>query len=154
MMNRVRDRLDDNDVSVVLLGRPYTLFSRDMNKGIPELFANEGVPVFEQDMLPKVDLGEVRELLNQVHWRQVKRILASAEAAAQSPGLYPVLVTSFKCAPDACTIEYFRRIMNRHGKPYLILQLDEHDSQVGYQTRIESAVRAFRNHLQGARPSE
>ena len=36
--------------------------------------------------------------------------------------------------------------MESHGKPYLILQLDEHDSNVGYETRIEAAVRSFRNH--------
>jgi len=29
----------------------------------------------------------------------------------------------------------------------LILQLDEHDSNVGYETRIEAAIRAFRNHF-------
>ncbi|HJX71414.1 MAG TPA: hypothetical protein VJ346_05660, partial [Bacteroidales bacterium] len=28
----------------------------------------------------------------------------------------------------------------------LILQLDEHDSRVGYETRIEAGIRAFRNH--------
>ena len=28
----------------------------------------------------------------------------------------------------------------------MILELDEHDSSVGYKTRIEAAVRAFRNH--------
>jgi predicted nucleotide-binding protein (sugar kinase/HSP70/actin superfamily) len=31
-------------------------------------------------------------------------------------------------------------------KPYLILQLDEHSSRVGYETRIEAAIRSFRNH--------
>jgi predicted nucleotide-binding protein (sugar kinase/HSP70/actin superfamily) len=36
--------------------------------------------------------------------------------------------------------------MESHGKPYLILQLDEHDSSVGYETRIEAAIRSFKNH--------
>jgi predicted nucleotide-binding protein (sugar kinase/HSP70/actin superfamily) len=36
--------------------------------------------------------------------------------------------------------------MNSYNRPYLILQLDEHGSDVGYETRIESAVRTFRNH--------
>ncbi|MCF7929712.1 MAG: hypothetical protein K9L68_13700, partial [Spirochaetales bacterium] len=63
-----------------------------------------------------------------------------------TPGLYPVLVTSFNCSPDSFLVEYFRRLADRAGKPYQILQLDEHDSTVGYGTRVESAVRAFRNH--------
>lgn len=32
----------------------------------------------------------------------------------------------------------------------LVLQLDEHDSRLGYETRIEAAVRAFRNHNESA----
>ena len=36
---------------VVLLGRPYTVLSEWMNKGVPETFASMGVPVFYQDML-------------------------------------------------------------------------------------------------------
>ncbi len=39
--------------------------------------------------------------------------------------------------------------MEGTGKPYLILQLDEHDSSVGYETRIEAAVRAFGIHFRG-----
>ncbi|MCK7481238.1 MAG: hypothetical protein M0C28_31620 [Candidatus Moduliflexus flocculans] len=41
-------------------------------------------------------------------------------------GLYPVLVTSFRCSPDSFVVEYFKRLMDSKGKPYLILQLDEH----------------------------
>jgi hypothetical protein len=39
--------------------------------------------------------------------------------------------------------------MDKYGKPYLILELDEHDSTVGYETRIEAAVRSFCNHHTG-----
>ncbi|NTW77840.1 MAG: CoA activase, partial [Syntrophaceae bacterium] len=48
--------------------------------------------------------------------------------------------------PDSFAIEYFKRIMDKYGKPYLILELDEHDSKVGYETRIEAAIQSFRNH--------
>ena len=43
-------------------------------------------------------------------------------------------------------MDYFKKVMAAHDKPYLVLQLDEHDSNVGYETRIEAAVRSFRNH--------
>ena len=66
--------------------------------------------------------------------------------AATTKNLYPVLVTAFKCAPDSFIIEYFKKLLNEYHKPYLILQIDEHDSNVGYETRIEAAIRSFRNH--------
>jgi predicted nucleotide-binding protein (sugar kinase/HSP70/actin superfamily) len=40
-------------------------------------------------------------------------------------------------------MNYFKDEMERLGKPYLILQLDEHSSDVGYLTRIEAAVDTF-----------
>ena len=62
-----------------------------------------------------------------------------------------MFVTSFKCSPDSFLRGYFRQIMEAHDKPYLILELDEHGSSVGYETRIEAAIRAFRNHFNNDR---
>jgi len=81
-----------------------------------------------------------------LHWHYASQILESAEVVAKAPDAYPVLVTAFKCAPDSFVIDYFKKIMDAHQKPYLILQLDEHGSKVGYETRIEAAIRSFQNH--------
>jgi predicted nucleotide-binding protein (sugar kinase/HSP70/actin superfamily) len=146
----------DDQVSVVLIGRPYTALSPTMNKLIPEILGGLGVKVFYQDMLPVDDkelTGEIRDLLGQIHWKYAADLLTAAWKVAKTPGLYPVVITSFMCAPDSCTLESFRRIMDRHEKPHLILQIDEHDSRTGYETRIEAAVRSFENHMRGARPS-
>ncbi len=138
----------ENEVDVVLLGRPYAAVDPTMNKRIPDILGRQGVRCFYQDMLPRSLPAESnRELIESVHWRYAADILLAADYAARTPGLYPVFVTSFKCAPDAFCTDAFIRIMDERDKPYLILQLDEHDSSVGYETRIEAAVRAFRNHL-------
>ncbi|HSG08389.1 MAG TPA: acyl-CoA dehydratase activase [Longimicrobiales bacterium] len=133
---------------VMLLGRPYSVLSPHMNKRIPQIFASLGVPVFYQDMLSfgPEDVACLQPILEEVHWQHAARILEAAEVAARTPGAYPVLVTSFKCSPDSFLLHYFEQLMESHGKPYLVLQLDEHDSRLGYETRIEAAVRAFQNH--------
>jgi predicted CoA-substrate-specific enzyme activase len=133
---------------VVLLGRPYSVLAPHMNKRIPQIFASLGIRVFYQDMLSygPDDVASLRPILEEVHWQHAARILEATEVAARTPGAYPVLVTSFKCSPDSFLLHYFRQLMEAHGKPYLILQLDEHDSRLGYETRIEAAVRAFHNH--------
>lgn len=143
-----RESRKTSDLHVVLLGRPYTILSRSMNKGIPDIFASLGVKAFFQDMLSyeKEDIKSLEPLLNELHWHYASKILEAAEVVAQSETAYPVFVTSFRCSPDAFVLEYFKKLMGDHEKPYLILQLDEHDSSVGYETRIEAAIRAFRNH--------
>ncbi len=139
---------DDEQTDVVLLGRPYSVLPEGMNKGIPEIFGTQGIRVFYQDMLDTsaCDFSAIDGLLKEINWNFGEKILKAAEQIVQTEGLYPVLLTSFKCGPDSFLQDYFRKILEAHDKPYLILELDEHDSSVGYETRIEAAVRAFRNH--------
>ncbi len=138
----------DKNISVVLLGRPYIVLSPDLNKGIPDIFNSLGVKSFYQDMVPSddIDLEDINVLLKTVPWYFVSKILGTARKIAETKNLYPVLITAFKCAPDSFIIEYFKKIFDSCHKPYLILQIDEHDSNIGYETRIEAAVRSFRNH--------
>ncbi|NNG00725.1 MAG: CoA activase [Desulfobacteraceae bacterium] len=137
-----------DELHAVILGRPYTVLDPSMNKGILDIFAGLGINVFYQDMVsytPEDVLG-ISPLLSEVHWHFAARILETAEKVACTTSAYPVLVTAFKCTPDSFVIDYFKQIMSAHDKPFLILQLDEHDSNVGYETRIEAAIAAFTSH--------
>ncbi len=140
---------EKHELKVLITGRPYTILSAAMNKGIPEYFAALGVETVYHDSLPQNGSvsEEVDKILDLFHWAYPAAILEAADYCAHTDGLYPVFVTSFKCSPDSFALEYFKRIMDNHEKPYLILQIDEHDSNVGYETRIEAGIRAFRNHL-------
>ncbi len=136
-----------NDVSVVFLGRPYTILSSEMNSGIPGIFSSLGIKTFYQDMVSydKEDTDTIAPLLSDIHWNYPAAILSAAEKIAKTPNVYPVFITSFKCTPDSFGLKYFKELMDKHEKPYLVLELDEHDSSVGYETRIEAAIRSFRN---------
>jgi predicted nucleotide-binding protein (sugar kinase/HSP70/actin superfamily) len=92
------------------------------------------------------DVKAIQPLLNELHWHFAAKILEAAEVVARSPGAYPILMTAFKCSPDSFVIDYFKQIMASHDKPYLILQLDDHDATGGYETRLEAAIRSFQNH--------
>ncbi|MCJ7772166.1 MAG: acyl-CoA dehydratase activase-related protein, partial [Desulfobacterales bacterium] len=137
-----------NDISVVFLGRPYTILAGSENKGIPNIFASMGIKTFYQDMLAyeKKDIEAISPLLNELHWHFASKVMEAAEVISNAEKIYPVFITTFKCTPDSFTLEYFKNLMHLKEKPYLVLELDEHGSSVGYETRIEAAVRAFRNH--------
>lgn len=141
------DDASPDDIDVVLLGRPYTILSNALNSKIPDIFSSLNVKAFFQDMLDleNLDDTEIEPLLKEIHWQHAATILKATLVAARTPNLFPVYITSFKCSPDAFGVDYFKKIMEAHDKPYLVLELDEHDSSVGYETRIEAAVRAFRN---------
>ena len=136
------------ELHVVFMGRPYTVLTGDMHKGIPDILASLGIRAFFQDMLSysRPEVTPIEPLLNELHWHYAAKILETVEVVANSSSAYPILITAFKCSPDSFVIDYFKKIMESHAKPYLILQLDDHDSSGGYETRIEAAVRTFQNH--------
>jgi predicted nucleotide-binding protein (sugar kinase/HSP70/actin superfamily) len=143
---------EGEDVSVVLLGRPYVVLSDTLNKGIPDILTGMGIKAWYQDMLktdPEYD-EEFNRLLAKIPWHFASNILRAAELVGRTKNLYPVFITAFKCAPDSFIIDYFKQLMHLYNKPYLIIQIDEHDSNTGYETRIEAVLRSFRNHAQGA----
>ncbi len=136
-----------NDIGVVLMGRPYLVLHHSLNKKIPDRLADMGIQSFYMDMIPvdEEKLEVARDFLRLNHWHYGNSIIRAAETVAQTPGLFPVYLTAFKCSPDSFIISYFKEIMNYYGKPYIILQIDEHEAGEGYETRIEAAVETFRN---------
>lgn len=150
-----QQRRQVGDIDVVLLGRPYVIMDPVLNKDIPRKFGELGIRTFFQDMLPLAEMGvdsPGREFFDWNHWRYGAPILEAADYVGKSPGLYPVYLSAFKCSPDAFVLDYFKEIMDAYGKPYLILQIDEHGSAVGYETRIESVAETFRNHFRQGSP--
>lgn len=152
-LNEIKDQ---KDIHIMLLGRPYTVLSPIMNNNIPEIIEKMGVKTFYMSMLPSKnnEIYKAKDLIRTLKWKFGSKILEAAERIARTKDCYPVLISSFKCSPDSFVVEYFKEILDAYQKPYLILQLDEHDSTVGYETRIEAAIRAFRNHQSGKRLTE
>ena len=147
---------DQEDIHIMLLGRPYTVLSPIMNNNIPEIIEKMGVKTFYMDMLPSknTEISKARDLIKTLKWKFGSKILEATERVARTKNCYPVLISSFKCSPDSFVVEYFKEILDTYQKPYLILQLDEHDSTVGYETRIEAGIRAFRNHQARKKPAD
>lgn len=136
-----------NDIGVVIMGRPYLILNRALNKGIPDKLAEMGIQSFSMDMVPVAEenLDAAKDFIRLNHWHYGNQIIKTAETVAQTERLFPVYVTAFKCAPDSFIIEYFKAIMDYYRKPYLILQMDEHEAAEGYDTRLEAACETFRS---------
>jgi predicted CoA-substrate-specific enzyme activase len=130
----------------VLIGRPYNLHDRGLNLGIPEKIASMGYTVIPIDML---DLeAEVDTLAegnyHNVFWKYGQRIMAALKKISGMRNVFPIYFSNFNCGPDSFLLSYAEE--ETRGKPMLILELDEHDSDGGYLTRIEAfldVVHAF-----------
>ncbi|HSV91654.1 MAG TPA: acyl-CoA dehydratase activase, partial [Desulfobacterales bacterium] len=121
--------------AVFVIGRPYNTLDAHLSQNLPREIAAAGVDVLPMDSLPfrpELLSGYFRNLF----WASGQRILSALIQIAQTPGLYPVYLSNFGCGPDSFILSYAERVMG--DKPLLILELDEHGSTGGYQTRLEA----------------
>ncbi|WP_300667053.1 acyl-CoA dehydratase activase [Desulfoluna sp.] len=129
---------------VLLLGRPYALFDKRVNLGIPARIESMGFDIVSQSMMDlTANPKDMPDHLPNMHWYFGQQILLALDAVRKHPDLYPVFLTCFRCSPDAYLMNHIKDAMEKMGKPFLILQLDEHSSDVGYLTRIEAAIDTF-----------
>jgi predicted CoA-substrate-specific enzyme activase len=147
LTTRARSILDEvgDEKTIVLLGRPYNLYHRILNLGIPELIESLGYKVITMDAVPDETTNQdVTVYFPDMYWYQGQRILKKAFSIRNKPNLFPLMISNFSCGPDSFILTYFEEICR--GKPYLILELDEHGSATGYQTRIEAFIDMIEQH--------
>ncbi len=134
---------------IAVLGRPYIIFDPVMNLNIPRQLEEFGTEIYWQDefSLDGYKLTYANKYYQRMHWQYGKRIIKLAEYCARSSDIFTVYLTCFRCSPDSFLISYVKDIMTHFEKPFLILQLDEQSSDVGYTTRLEAGLKSFENYL-------
>ncbi len=132
---------EEKKQGIVFIGRPYNLYDPVVNMGLPERFAGRDVEILPYECL--IDPSDWSSAVHHMYWHYGERILTLSEKIRAMDGLYPVYLTNFSCGPDSFVLTRFEEIMK--GKPYLIIELDEHGSDTGYLTRIEAFMDVIRS---------
>ncbi len=121
--------------AVVLIGRGYNLYDRDVNLNIPAKLRDQyGANVIPVDFLPVDDI-DIRDIHENMFWNYGRKIIAAARWCRNRPRFHIIYITNFKCGPDSF-IRHF--ITKASGAPYLSLQFDGHGNDAGYMTRCEA----------------
>ncbi len=121
--------------AIVLLGRPYNLYDRDINLNIPAKLRDQyGANVIPIDFLP-VDGIDIRDIHDNMFWNYGRKLIAAARWCRSRPKFHLIYITNFKCGPDS----FIRHFITRASEsPYLSLQFDGHGNDAGYMTRCEA----------------
>ncbi|MBI4348747.1 MAG: hypothetical protein HY553_18050, partial [Elusimicrobia bacterium] len=125
---------------IVLLGRPYNALDSGLNLGIDREGRRRGWQALPIDFLPLESATRSPADLNNDTWYFQGKLLQAAEVVAEDPDLFPVYITNFRCGPDAFIIKQVEARMRKAGKPFLVLELDEHSSIAGYRTRLDAFI--------------
>jgi len=127
---------------IVLAGRPYHL-DKAINHNIPGLINSLGMAVLTEDSI--AHLGEVERPLRVLdQWVYHGRLYRAASFVAQREDLELVQLNSFGCGLDAVTTDQVEEILNRYGKIYTVLKIDEISNLGAAKIRIRSLIAALK----------
>lgn len=130
-----KEVIDKYNNITVLVGRPYNTQDEGINLSISNKIASLGLTVIPMDFL---DISEVsiHGEHDNMFWHSGHKILSSAKIIMDNPKLNAVYVTNYGCGPDSFIKTFFAEYMKH--KPYLEIEIDEHNADAGYVTRLEA----------------
>lgn len=134
-----RAELDKKQI-IVLAGRPYHL-DGEINHGINKLLTSLGLAVLSEDAVFERG-GEVKvDVLNQ--WTYHARLYRAADFVAKRKNVNLVQLVSFGCGLDAITTDEVRTILERNGKLYTQIKIDEINNLGVVKIRLRSMLAAI-----------
>ncbi len=125
---------------IVLAGRPYHI-DKEINHGIHKLIASLGMAVVSEDSVASLAMNGKLGVLNQ--WTYHSRLYRAAKFVTTQPDMQLVQLVSFGCGIDAVTTDEVRAILERNGKLYTQLKIDEINNLGAAKIRLRSLVAAM-----------
>ena len=124
---------------ILLTGRPYHI-DPEINHGIDRLISSYNLVVVSDDALSYHDKTQPLKVLNQ--WTYHSRMYNAAKFAVANPDCELIQLISFGCGIDAITSDEIKDILQRHGKLYTQLKIDDIDNLGAVKIRIRSLLAA------------
>lgn len=134
---------------MVLCGRPYHI-DPEIGHSIDRLAASLGFVVVSEDAVAELvsSPAEVR-VLNQ--WTYHARLYNAAKFVTEHKGAELVQLVSFGCGIDAITTDEVREILERSGKLYTQIKIDEITNLGAVTIRLRSLLGALEQQEGGAK---
>lgn len=124
-----------------LIGHPYLLYDNFINMSLIKKLREKGVEIITPDMIdPHIINERCMELSKRMFWSSGKSLIGSALYIMDNSSIDGMLaITAFGCGVDSLSVEFIERYARRYyKKPYMVLNIDEHTGDAGFNTRLEA----------------
>ena len=130
-----------NDMRIMILaGRPYHI-DPEIGHGIDKLATSLDFCVVSEDSVAHLTSRIPVRVLNQ--WTYHARLYRAAKFAAENSDTELVQLVSFGCGVDAITTDEVRAILERNGKYYTQIKIDEITNLGAVKIRLRSLIGAL-----------
>lgn len=124
---------------IVLAGRPYHI-DPEINHGIDRIITACDAVVVTEDAVSSHESKFDVAVLNQ--WTYHSRLYAAAKYVTEQPDMDLVQLVSFGCGVDAITTDETRAILEKRGKIYTQIKIDEITNLGAVKIRLRSLFAA------------
>ncbi len=131
---------------IVLCGRPYHI-DPEINHGINDLITSFGFVVITEDALSDLEGFAPRRVLNQ--WTFQSRMYNAARYVCKQDDMQVIQLVSFGCGTDAITTDEMRDILEKGGKLYTQLKIDDISNLGAVRIRVRSLMAAIEARKEG-----
>ena len=132
---------EHNLMTVIVLGRNYTIHNNALNSNVPALLRDQGALAIPVDCYPIEDDIPV---YSNIYWSYGQINLRAATQIRNTPNQYAIWCSNYGCGPDSFNLHFFQFIMQ--GKPYTIIETDGHSGDAGTKTRVEAFLHCIREY--------
>ena len=127
---------------IVLAGRPYHI-DPEINHSIDKIIVGLGVAVISEDVISGIVKKFSTDVLNQ--WAYHSRLYSAAKYISDKKNMNLVQLVSFGCGVDAITTDEVRSILEKSGKIYTQIKIDEITNPGTVKIRLRSLLAAIHN---------
>lgn len=147
---RLRQTKENGKIAILIAAHAYTSKDNFLGKPIVNFLNRAGAEVFYSDRIDGRLAAKFSSRLSKtIYWSYHKEMLGAVQLYRDAmDGI--IFITTFPCGPDALAISLCQGKLR--DIPLIVITLDELESRVGLQTRLESFIDVIK--LKKCRPKK
>jgi predicted nucleotide-binding protein (sugar kinase/HSP70/actin superfamily) len=129
-------------MNVALIGQGYTIYDKYISMDIINKLGKENINVITPELVEKEEiLKKVMTLHKEMFWSLGKRVTGAALHYSEQKIDGFIFLMSFGCGIGALLSELCeKKIRKSTSIPFIMITIDEHTSDIGFNTRIEAFI--------------
>ncbi len=132
---------------IAVIGHPYNIYDRYISMDLLGKLKKFGACIKTVEMVGDEDINELTSKLKKpLFWNYGRKAYGAALHLAQKGEIDGMIcVTSFGCGIDSFVYDLIeRKVRNEYEIPYIIITVDEHSGEAGFDTRLEAFIDMLR----------
>lgn len=127
-------------INVALIGHPYNVYDNFINMNLVKKLNKLGVGVITEEFINDTFINnQVKDLFKRPFWTFARNAYGVSTYLAENKKIDGIVyISSFACGIDSVVIGLIKEKINNF--PFLIIKVDEHTGESGFDTRIEAFV--------------